>query len=55
MRYLIITTETDPFLTDNYSYENDFNSSIGMIVFDLQKMIWTNDGIYWENIEENHL
>ena len=53
-RYLISTDAGDPFLTDWFNIENDFNSEINMIVYDLYLQKYYN-GDYWMDIIENHL
>ena len=59
MRYLIVTnilmSGTPPFLTNYFSSENNFNSEIEMIVYDLEKLKYTEDGENWYNIEIDHL
>ena len=55
-RYLI-TTDADehPFVTHWFDSENNFNMESGMIVYDLQELKFTNDGINWQEITEDHL
>ena len=59
MRYLIVTnilmSGTPPFLTNYFSSENNFNSEIEMIVYDLEQLKYTEDGKNWYNIEIDHL
>lgn len=55
MRYLIITNTEEPFFTEWFIAENNFNASLGMIVFDLSKKLYTNDGIKWNEIKIDHL
>ena len=55
MRYLITITDEEPFLTDWYSNENHFVNECGMVVYDLYKMVYTDDGNTWKDIPEDHL
>ena len=56
MRYLITTKEVkSPFLTDWFDSENNFNSDVEMIVYDLYKNEFTTDGKIWHKIEVDHL
>ena len=61
MRYLI-TYETaflngdvnlHPFLTNYYDFANNY--CIGMIVFDLQELRWTDNGFDWYDLPEDSL
>lgn len=52
MQYLIIH-EGKPFLTKWFDTENNYVQ--GMIVYDLYFWKWTNDGIFWAEIEQDHL
>lgn len=52
MRYLITTKETyAPFLTKWYEAENHFNPDLDMVVYDLQELKYTTDGITWLDLE----
>lgn len=59
MRYLIVTnilmSRTPPFLTKWFDAENNFNSEIEMVVYDLYLNKYTADGKNWYNIEIDHL
>jgi hypothetical protein len=55
MRYLITTETNKPFFTQWFIPENNFNASLGMIVFDLAKNLYTIDGTTWNEIEIDHL
>ena len=59
MRYLIITnlylSGQPPFLTNYFNCENNFNSEIDMVVYDLEQLKYTADGTNWYNIEIDHL
>lgn len=55
-QYLITTTEAyAPFLTDYYDPENNFNADVGMVVYDLYRLLYTTDGTTWKEIPEDHL
>ncbi len=54
MRYLISEKGFIPFLTNHYNPEN-FNIGTWMIVYDLHQMKYTEDGVEWNNIEEDSL
>lgn len=56
MRYLIIfETDVEPFFSEWYNFENDFNADLKMVVFDLIEMIYTKNGYTWYDIQINHL
>lgn len=58
MRYLITTTNAEnnePFKTNYYDYENNFDELLGMIVYDLFNDKYTTDGKKWKPIEIDHL
>jgi hypothetical protein len=55
MRYLITTTDNKPFLTKWFEFENHFNISLGMKVYDLALNKFTIDGETWVDIEIDHL
>lgn len=55
MRYLIITSRNEPFLTDWFEHENHYDPEIYMLVFDLLKNKYTKDGVNWIEIEQDHL
>lgn len=54
-RYLITTEVEPPFLTHWFDAENNFNPSIGMVVYDLHTRMYTTDGWTWLDIQEDHL
>lgn len=51
-RYLVITNDNDPFLTDYFDSENHFNMELGMVVMDLRYNKFTNDGTQWNDMEK---
>lgn len=53
MRYLI-TSDFKPFYTNWFDIDNNFNSELGMVVYDLQNHLFY-DGEFWKEIEEDHL
>jgi hypothetical protein len=59
MRYLITTnilmSGTAPFLTNYFDAENNFNSEIEMVVYNLYLNKYTTDGKNWYEIEIDHL
>lgn len=55
MQYLITTKTDPPFFTKWFEEENNFNSVVEMVVYDLYKEVYTTDGINWMPIEEDHL
>lgn len=55
MRYLVTTNITNPFLTNYFDAENNFNSEIEMVVYDLYLNKYTTDGKKWYEIEIDHL
>ena len=59
MRYLITTnlllSGQHPFFTNWFNIENNFNSEIEMVVYDLYLNKYTEDGINWYEIEFDHL
>ena len=55
MRYLITTDRTVPFLTHWFEPENNFNSDIKMVVYDLAANLYTIDGYIWQDIQIDHL
>jgi hypothetical protein len=55
MRYLITTPENQPFVTEWFDSENHFSESVGMVVYDLHKWVYTTDGVTWQEIEQDHL
>ena len=55
MRYLITTNIIAPFLTNYFNFENNFNSEIEMVVYDLYLNKYTTDGMNWYELEIDHL
>ena len=59
MRYLIVTnvlmSGQFPFLTKWFDTENNFNSEIEMVVYDLYLNKYTEDGKNWHELEIDHL
>ena len=55
MRYLVTTNITNPFLTNYFDAENNFNSEIEMVVYDLYLNKYTADGKNWYELEIDHL
>lgn len=57
MRYLVTFTKpgNDPFVTQNYDYDNNFDEEKGMQVFDLYKWLYTTNGVDWMDIPADHL
>ena len=42
-----------PFFTDFYNFENNY--AVGMIVFDLHSLLWTDNGYDWYDLPEDTL
>lgn len=58
MQYLVTYTENGvqkAFYTNWFNVENNFNSEVGMIVFDLLNHKYIVNSLGWVNIEEDHL
>ena len=55
MRYLITMTGQEPFFTDWFSPENHFLPECGMVVYDLDKNVYTDDGKDWKVINQDKL
>lgn len=58
MQYLVTYTENGvqkAFYTNWFDVENNFNSEVGMIVFDLLNHKYIVNSLGWVNIEEDHL
>lgn len=53
-RYLVTADFTEPFLTNYFDIENNYNSEINMVVFDLLYNLFYN-GTQWFTIQEDHL
>lgn len=54
MRYLVALFGKMPFLTDYYSPEM-FAPESNMIVYDLSKQLFTDDGKQWKEIQIDNL
>ena len=52
MRYLITTPDQPPFFTKWYNHEN-YQS--GMIVYDLLTLLFSEDGVNWNEISIDKL
>lgn len=52
-QYLIIQNDIPPFYTNYYEYDNHYQK--GMTVINLLANKYTNNGIDWFNINEDHL
>ena len=55
MQYLVTTTNGVPFMSDNFTPENDFNLELGMVVYDLANLDYMKDGENWLPMNVNHL
>ena len=58
MRYLLTYSENGTqkaFYTHWFDPENNFNSEVGMIVFDLVNHKYMVNSLGWVDIEEDHL
>lgn len=55
MTYLIITDSHEPFYTNWFDAENNFNKDENMIVFNLLSRTYTTDGKIWHQTKEDHL
>lgn len=53
MNYLIIGKDFEPFLTNWYGFENNYNE--GMTIFNLLASTYSTDGFTWKEIEIDHL
>lgn len=54
-RYLVTHDNGGPFLTNYFDAENNFNEESNMKVYDLYTCKFTEDGVNWLCIEEDHL
>jgi hypothetical protein len=57
-RYLVTYSEggiTKCFYTHWFEPENNFNKDLDMVVTDLVKNRFTNNGVDWQDIEEDNL
>lgn len=55
MRYLVKIKDEEPFLTEWFDMENNFNKEVEMIVYDLHYFKYTSDGITWQDIDIDNL
>lgn len=55
MNYLIISNTYEPFYTNWFNAENNFNADDGMIVFDLLSGKHTINGTDWIETKQDHL
>lgn len=55
MRYLITTNVQAPFLTNWFDMENHFSPSVQMVVYDLLRKKYTDDGVTWKDIKTDQL
>lgn len=56
MRYLVTTLHTyEPFLTEWFDCENNFDVELGMVVYDLHNAMYTKDGKTWADIKIDSL
>ena len=56
-RFIIIPREEGEqvFCTDWFEYENNWNPDGVRMVIDVASCMYTEDGIHWEDMEEDHL
>ena len=52
-RYLVLQPKIEPFLTDGYNFENNYEK--GMKIFDFAKNKYTVNGKYWKEITTDSL
>ena len=52
MRYLITTPDQPPFLT---KWHNTENHTTGMVVYDLLTLLFSEDGVFWNQISIDKL
>lgn len=57
MRYLVVATGLEPFLTEWFDIDNNYNPEYKMVVFDLVNRIYYDGNIdkVWLTITEDHL
>lgn len=58
MKYLVIYIENGiqkAFYTNWFDVENNFNSEVGMVVFDLVNHKYMVNCLGWSDIDEDHL
>jgi len=60
MRYLVTYTETETqttkvFLTNWFDVQNNFNTDVDMIVYDLTTCQYLDSSLIWKSIEIDHL
>lgn len=54
-KYLVTILGEAPFFSDRFDIENHFMSDIGMVVYDLNKGKYTDDGKTWKDIQVDFL
>lgn len=54
-RYIIITNCQPPAFTPWFDPENHFNAAVGMTVIDLHEQKYTDTGLEWNPMDEDHL
>jgi hypothetical protein len=58
MKYLVTYIENGiqkAFYTNWFDVENNFNSEVGMVVFDLVNHKYMVNSLVWSDIDEDHL
>jgi len=58
MKYLVTYIENGiqkAFYTNWFDVENNFNSEVGMVVFDLVNHKYMVNSLWWSDIDEDHL
>lgn len=53
VRYLITSEKFEPFFTNWWDYENNYDK--GMTVYDLHECKYSKNGKDWYDIEDDHL
>ena len=54
-RYFVTCDTQEPFVTDYFDKENMFNPEVGMVVYDLHSLKYTDDGDNWKDVQIDHL
>lgn len=55
MRYLVTADSYEPFMTNWFEAENNFNAELNMVVYDLNTYTYTTDGKTWHKLNFDHL
>ena len=55
MRYLVTMNDEPPFMTNVYDYKNNWILGINMVIYDLEKRLYTRSGTTWHPIEIDQL